>query len=307
MPVHQEIKKILDVIPKYDPSHRVVLESHREQFNTPAIPLENRAQVYEIEDRVVSAPDADIPIRIYTPIEAGAYPILLYFHGGAFFTGNIESHDEVARALCADTNHKVIAIDYRLAPEHAFPAGIEDCYYVTRWVTENADELKWDRKNLAVSGDSSGGNFAAVITHLARERKEFTVTKQVLLYPAMDVDLSEFHYASLSENGSGYFVESAQMEELYSFYVNSGANPKDPLVSPIRASNFENLPEALVITAEYDPMRDEGELYAEKLKSAGVPVELKRYEGATHGFLGKWTHLPEYADVYQFIGKFLNK
>ena len=306
MPVHPEIKKILDIIPKYDPNHKIIVEEHRIQMNQPALPVEQRAQVHAVEDRVVSLPDVDLTIRIYTPHEADEYRVLMYYHGGCFFSGNLESHDDVARSLCAETGHKVIAIDYRLAPEFPYPTPLNDCYNVTKWVTENKDALQWDGKNLAISGDSSGGNFVAAITLMARERKEFSITKQILLYPSLDLDFTQFRYPSLTENGTGYFVESASLLEMNSFYLKGGVDTNDPLVSPVRAESLKDLPNALVITAEFDPFRDEGELYADKLKQDGVQVVVKRYEGVTHGFLGKWTHLPEYAGVYQYIGDFLN-
>ena len=307
MPVHPEIQKILAFIPPYDASVRVDPNEHRNMFNAPSIPEAERAAVHHIEERVIQLAHRDITIRIYTPHEAETYPILMYYHGGAFFAGNLESHDEVARPLCASSGYKVIAIDYRLAPEHPFPAGLNDCYDVTKWVTQHADELQWDGEHLAVSGDSSGGNFAAVITQLARERQEFTITKQVLLYPSVDVTFDAAKYPSVSENGTGYFVEAAQLPELNHFYLQTVDSLMNPLVSPIYASTFTDLPEALVVVAEFDPMRDEGIAYAKKLAAADVAVTTKVYEGVTHGFLGKWTHLPEYAGVYDDIGAFLKR
>ena len=231
----------------------------------------------------------------------------MYFHGGAFFSGNLESHDEVIRPICMESGYKVVSVGLPLAPEHPFPAALNDCYNVTKWVTEHKDELQWDGQNLALAGDSSGGNLVAAVSLMAREKKEFTITKQVLLYPSLDLDFSEFRYPSLTENGTGYFVESAQLAELNGFYLLGDVDTDNPLVSPIREENLENLPAALIITAEYDPFRDEGELFAENLKKVGVSVETKRYEGVTHGFLGKFTHLDEYKDVYQRIGDFLKK
>ena len=307
MPVHPEIKKILDSIPPYDPNHKVIPEEHRRMFDSPILPVEQRVQVYEVEEKTVSTPEADITVRIYTPEEGDSFPVLLYFHGGAFFSGNLESHDEVVRPICKESGYKVVSVGYRLAPEHPYPAALNDCYNVTKWVTEHKDELQWDGQNLALAGDSSGGNLVAAVSLMAREKNEFTITKQVLLYPSLDLDFSEFRYPSLVENGTGYFVESAQLAELNSFYLSGGVDTDNPLVSPIREENLENLPEAFVLTTEYDPFRDEGELFAENLKRSGVPVETKRYEGVTHGFLGKFTHLDEYKDAYQQIGTFLKK
>jgi acetyl esterase len=307
MPVHPEIKKILDFIPPSDPNHKIIPEEHRKMFDAPVLPVEQRVQVFSVEERTIPTAEADIPVRIYTPKEADSYGILMYFHGGAFFSGNLESHDEVVRPICMESGYKVISVGYRLAPEHPYPAGLEDCYNVTKWATDNKDELKWDGKNLAVAGDSSGGNFVAAVALMARDKQEFTLTKQVLFYPSLDLDFSEFRYPSQVENGKGYFVESDSLAEFNSFYLLGNVDTDHPLVSPIREENLENLPAALIITAEYDPMRDEGELFAENLKKSGVQVETKRYEGATHGFLGKFTHLDEYKDVYKHTADFLRK
>jgi len=306
VPVHPEIKKVLDSIPPSDTKLKIIPEEFRKS-DVPILPVEQRVQVYAVEERTIPTIEADIEVRIYTPKEADTYPVLLYFHGGAFFSGNLEAHDEIVRPICKESGYKVISVGYRLAPEHPFPTPLNDCYNVTKWVTEHWEELKWDGENLALAGDSAGGNLVAAVSLLAREKKEFTVTKQILFYPSLDLDLSELRYPSLTENGKGYFVETDALPEFNSFYLIGDVDTDNPLVSPIRENNLENLPEALVITAEYDPMRDEGELFAQNLKQSGVPVEIKRYEGVTHGFLGKWTHLEEYKGVYEFAGNFLKK
>ncbi|MEB7760130.1 alpha/beta hydrolase [Staphylococcus equorum] len=276
-------------------------------MNIPATPIEKRVPVYSLEDKNVPTPEMNIPVRIYTPEEKDYYPVLMYFHGGAFFSGNIESHDDIVRAISMESGYKVIAVDYRLAPEHPFPAALQDCYEVTKWATEHKEELNWDGEKLAVAGDSSGGNLAAAVSLMSRQKQEFSITKQVLYYPSLDLDLSEFRYESLIENGKGYGLESDVLAEFNSFYLSDSADPNDPMVSPIKEKNLENLPATLVITAEHDPLRDEGELFAENLRNSDVSVELKRYKGAVHGFLGKFTHLDEYMGVYHLTGYFLNK
>lgn len=307
MPVHPEIKKVLDSIPQSDSNQKINPVEHRKVLNESVLPVEKRVQVYSVEEKTISTAKTDITVRIYTPKEGDDYPLLMYFHGGAFFSGNLDSHDEVVRPICMESGYKVISVDYRLAPEHPYPAALEDCYNSTKWATEHKDELKWDGKNLAIAGDSAGGNLVAAVSLMVRDKKEFTITKQVLYYPSLDLDVSEFRYPSLVENGKGYFVESDQLAEYNSFYLLGNVDTDNPFVSPIREENLENLPAALVITAEYDPMRDEGELFAENLKESGVHVETKRYEGVTHGFLGKFTHLDEYKDIYQRTGTFLNE
>ncbi|SDH60608.1 acetyl esterase [Alteribacillus persepolensis] len=307
MTLHPEIKKVFESMPKPDPDQKLIPQEQRKVMNAPAIPLEKRVQVHLVEERTIPASEADIPVRIYTPKAKDSYPILMYFHGGAFFSGTLESHDEIARPIAVESGYKVISVDYRLAPEHPYPAALQDCYDVTKWVTENKEELNWDGENIVVAGDSAGGNLATAVSLMARDKKEFTITKQVLYYPSLDLDLSEFRYQSLFDNRKGYGLESDALEEFNSFYLSGGADPHDPLVSPIKEENLENLPSALVITAEHDPLRDEGELFAERLEKSGVYVVTKRYEGAVHGFLGKFTHLDEYKNVYQRTGDFLNK
>jgi len=304
MPLHPEIKKVIDSIPSSDTKLKIIPEEFR-KFDVPVLPVEQRVQVFSVEEKTIPTKEADVDIRIYTPEKADSYPVLLYFHGGAFFSGSLETHDEIVRPICKESGYKVISVGYRLAPENPFPSGLNDCYNVTKWVTEHKDELKWDGQNLAVAGDSAGGNLASAVTLLAREKKEFTISKQVLIYPSLDLDLSELRYPSLTENARGYFVETEALPEFNSFYLEGDVDPNQPLVSPIREENLTDLPEALVITAEYDPMRDEGEIFAENLKKCGVKVETKRYEGVTHGFLGKWTHLDEFNEVYSKTGKFL--
>ncbi|MEB7762699.1 alpha/beta hydrolase [Staphylococcus equorum] len=307
MTLHPEIKNTLDSMPHEDSKQKVIPEEARKFMNIPATPIEKRVPVYSLEDKNVPTPEMNIPVRIYTPEEKDYYPVLMYFHGGAFFSGNIESHDDIVRAISMESGYKVIAVDYRLAPEHPFPAALQDCYEVTKWATEHKEELNWDGEKLAVAGDSSGGNLAAAVSLMSRQKQEFSITKQVLYYPSLDLDLSEFRYESLIENGKGYGLESDVLAEFNSFYLSDSADPNDPMVSPIKEKNLENLPATLVITAEHDPLRDEGELFAENLRNSDVSVELKRYKGAVHGFLGKFTHLDEYMGVYHLTGYFLNK
>lgn len=307
MVLHPEIKTFFDSLPESDSNQKIIPQEARKTMDEPVLPLEERVQVHSVEERLIPTSEGEVDVRIYTPAEKDAYPILMYFHGGAFFSGDLESHDEIVRPIAMESGFKVISVGYRLAPEHPYPAALEDCYNVTKWAAEHKEELNWDGENLAVAGNSAGGNLAAALSLMARDKKEFTITKQVLYYPSLDMDFDMNRYPSLMENRKGYGVESDALPEFNSFYLSGGADPTDPLVSPIKEESLENLPSALVITAEHDPMRDEGELFAINLKKVGVNVELKRYEGAVHGFLATWTHLDEYKDVYQHTAKFLNK
>lgn len=305
MPVHPQIAGFLSTLPPSDDQAPDVAgwrangESH-----LPA--LEERLPVHIVEDSVAKTEHGDVPVRIYTPTEADQYNVLVYFHGGAFFSGSLETHDSIARSLANATGFKVISVGYRLAPEHAYPAGLTDCYAVVKWVVANATDLKFNRKRLALAGDSSGGTFVAAVCEMAKNDGFDAITDQVLFYPSVDLDFEVSRYASLRENAVGKGLETVALKPHNSFYVLSGANPADPLVSPIKIADLTGMPRALVITAEFDPLRDEGEAFAKRLSQANVEVKLKRYEGATHGFVQYFAWLPEYAGVFEEVADFLS-
>lgn len=246
-----------------------------------------------------------VPVRIYTPTEAAEHGVLVYFHGGAFFLGSLNTHDHVARELANATACKVVSVGYRLAPEHAFPAGLTGCYTAVRWVADNQDKFGWDGQTLAIAGDSSGGNFVAAVAGMAKDHGFDRITHQVLYYPSLDLDFNEDRYESLRTNAVGYGLETAGLKPFNSFYLDSGADPADPLVSPIKRAAFSGLPEALIVTAQFDPLSDEGELYGPNLAAAGVAVTMRRYEGAGHGFVQHFSWLPEFHGVFAETAAFL--
>jgi acetyl esterase len=248
-------------------------------------------------------------VRIYKPTAAVAHPVLVYFHGGAFFLGSLNTHDHVARELANATGFIVVSVGYRLAPEHRFPAGLSDCYAVVRWVAEqgraDAGGIGWNGEALAVAGDSSGGTFVAAITAMAADDGFTGITHQVLYYPSLDLDFDVERYPSLKSNAVGYGLETAGLKPFNAFYTNSGADPADPRVSPVKRTNLKGLPPALIVTAEFDPLRDEGEMYGRKLASAGVPVTARRYGQAGHGFVQYFSWLPEFHTVFAETADFL--
>jgi acetyl esterase len=229
----------------------------------------------KVEDRAVGAEGRQIPIRLYQPSLAAGLPVLLYLHGGRFISGDLETHDPVCRSLAAAAGCPVVAVDYRLAPEHRFPAALEDCYAVAAWLAQNG------AGRLAVCGDSAGGNLAAATALLARERGGPRLVCQVLIYPMLDATCS---LPSHVEYASGYGPGSEDMKRGYREYAPAGIDPTDPRLSPLFAAELGGLPPALILTAEYDSLRDDGEEYARRLEAAGVEVVLMRYEGAMHGF-----------------------
>jgi acetyl esterase len=306
MSIHPQIAEILSTLPAPDGSP-LDPAAMRAGEAAQVAPFKDRLPLHAVEDLIAATPSGDVPVRIYTPVEADAYGVLVYFHGGAFFLGSLDSHDHVARSLAKETGHKVISVGYRLAPEAAFPAGLEDCYGVVRWAAENGESLKWDGKNLAIAGDSSGGNFVAAVAAKAHDDGFFAITHQILFYPSLDLDFDVDRYASMRENAEGYGLETAGLLPFNSFYLESGADPADPLVSPIKREDLAGLPPALVITAEFDPLRDEGELYGQRLAEAGVKTTVSRYAGANHGFVQNFSWIPEYYRTFQETGDFLTR
>jgi len=238
--------------------------------------------VAKVEDRLVRGPECQIPIRIYTPRGKGPLPVLVYFHGGGFWMGSLETEDSTCRLLANAVGCTVVSVEYRLAPEHKFPAAAEDCYAATRWVAENADAVRGDRSRIAVSGASAGGNMAAVVALMARDRGTPRLIYQLLMYPVTNY---AFDTPSYQENAEGYMLTKDIMMWCWSLYLRTEADGLNPYASPLRAKNLSGLPPSMVITAEYDPLRDEGEAYAARVRQAGVPVVCKRQAGAIHGGL----------------------
>ncbi len=306
MTLHPEIAKIVATLPAppRGPIDPAVLRAG-EEATVP--PPEERLPLHAVEDATARTPVGDVPVRIYTPVEADSYGVLVYFHGGAFFLGSLDTHDHVARSLAKEAGLKVVSVGYRRAPEAAFPAGLEDCYAVVRWAAENGDSLGWDASTLAIAGDSSGGTFVAAVAAMAHDDGFDRISHQVLLYPSLDLDFDVDRYASLRENAEGYGLETAGLKPFNAFYLDSGADPADPLVSPIKREDLSGLPPALIVTAEHDPLRDEGELYGQRLREAGVEATVSRYAGANHGFVQNFSWIPDYYRVFEETAAFLGR
>lgn len=238
-------------------------------------------EVAKIENRTIPGPAGAIPVRIYTPEGEAPFPALIYFHGGGWVIGELDVVDVPCRALANQAGCVVVSVDYRMAPEHPFPAAVEDSYAATKWVAEHGAEIGVDPSRIAVGGDSAGGNLAAVVSQMAREQDGPKLVYQVMIYPVTDATISTPSY---EENADGYLLTKAGMVWFYSHYMREDTDRKDTRLSPFWAENLQGLPPALVITAEFDPLRDEGEAYAAKLKAAGVAVKQTRYDGMIHGF-----------------------
>ena len=248
------------------------------QFPVPIKP------VGSVVDRTIPGPGGPLALRIYTPAGSGPFPLLMYFHGGGWVLCNLDTHDALCRDLCLGSGCIVISVDYRLAPDHKFPAALDDGVAATRWAVAHANALNADAGRVAVSGDSAGGNLAAVTALRLRDESGPRLLAQLLVYP-----ITAYHTPatpSYIANADGYFLTRKGMIWFWDHYLQSSADALNAWAAPMAARDHSRLPAALVITAEYDPLRDEGRLYAEKLRAAGVATKLSDYPGMVHGFFG---------------------
>jgi acetyl esterase len=244
----------------------------------------------KVEDTEAASAAGPIPLRIYTPVAAGgATAAIVYLHGGGFVLGDLDCYDALCRTLANESGARVIAVDYRLAPEHPFPAAVEDCFEALKWIESNAPDLGVDANRIAVAGDSAGGNLAAVMCLLAKEnRGEPTIAFQVLIYPATRIG----GVNGGRPFGSGYFLDSRTIDWFSRHYIPAGTDRSDWRLSPLNALELKGLPPAYIVTAGFDPLRDEGMAYAEKLKQAGVPVTAVEYASMIHGFFSMQALIP---------------
>ena len=284
MPVAPEIEKLLPAINAQPPMHAVPLAELRRTRER--IGATDFQPVHAVLDRTIPGPAGPLPIRLYSP-ETGAQdelPLVLVFHGGGFVFGGIDGYyDHVCRVFCAQAHSRVISVGYRLAPEDKFPAATDDCHATLEWATRHADELGIDVEQVIVAGGSAGANLAAVTAMRARDAQGPALRGQILFYPLLD-----FHRppsASALACAEGYYLTRADVIWFWKQYLRNDGDADDPHAVPLRAQHLAGLPPALIITAEYDPLRDDGERYAERLREQGVPVTLSRYPGMIHGFM----------------------
>lgn len=266
----------------------VTVEGTRQAVDTVYNDKAQSPAVYAVENKTIPCPWGEMPIRVYRPDAKTGHGALLYFHGGGFVIHNIASHDSICRKLCRDAGVVVINVGYRLAPEAPFPAAPEDAYRAFCWVYENAEALGIDGGKLAVAGDSAGASLSAVVAQLTRDRKGPALRLQILCYaPAGALELNETQSMKNCGHG-GYVLSQPQMDWFYEQYLRKGADPDDIRLNPGRARDLSNLAPALCYTAEFDPLRDDGEAYAAKLILAGNTVRSRRVAGMMHGFLMLW-------------------
>jgi len=283
MTLDAQMRAILDQMKAagWRPTHTLSVAEARRAFKSR---IAKGAAVARTVDRSIPGPAGDIPVRIHWPAGAGPFPALVFFHGGGWVVGDLDTHDVTCRSLTNQAGCVTVSVDYRLAPEHKFPAAVEDAYAATRWVAAHAAELGVDPRRVAVGGASAGGNLATVVGGIAIERGGPRLAFQLLIYPVTDAALDTPSARAITSDD--YPLSRADMEWFWRQYLRDDADRANPYASPARAKSLAGLPPALVITAEIDPLCDEGERYAAALQRAGVPARFTRYEGVTHGFVG---------------------
>lgn len=281
-------------------AHRQFVNLTRKQVGKP--------EGYHVWDRDIFSGDHRIPVRIFpSPLE-GIRPVLLFLHGGGWVTGNIDSYNSVCTHMAQATGHTVISVDYRLAPEHKFPLGLEDCYTVAREIFTEAPLTGIRPQDITLIGDSAGGNLAAALSLMARDRGEFLPHRQILIYPAAYNNYTDTSpFASVRENGTDYLLTAKRMQDYMELYCSSPEDRYNPYFAPLLSQDFTRQPKTLIITAEYCPLRDEGELYGKMLLSAGNTVAICRIPDALHGFIALPPQFSHVKQAYRLINDFLKE
>jgi acetyl esterase len=306
MGVHPQVQALLEeLISSGRPSSMSLpLPDGRRNFDELFRSLSSTAEVVRTEDRMVPGPAGEVEVRVYTPSGKPPLPVLVFFHGGGWVFGSIEAYDGLCRALASASRAVVVSVAFRLAPEHRFPAALQDCHSVTEWVYANHSELLGDPARLAVGGDSSGANLAAAVALTARDRGGPPIAFLLLVYPAVDPEMTSPSY---HENREDPFLSRAEMVWYWDQYLDSAGDRKDPYAAPLHAENLGGLPPTHIVTAGFDVLRDEGEALAAKLREAGVPVTLRRYDDMVHGFLIMGRYLDSARQGIEDVGQVLRQ
>lgn len=283
MPVDPQIQVLLDKGAGVPATHTLAVDEARRQYEARISAMATPPAMAEVGERRIDGPGGPLTLRIYTPAGEGPFPLMVFFHGSGFVLCSLNTHDGMCRNLAAGIGCVVVSVDYRLAPEHTFPAGPDDCLAATRWAAAHAAELGADPSRIVLAGDSAGGNMAAVTAIRVRDEGGPALNGQILLYPV--TDYHEPGTPSYEENADGYGLTRETMRWFWNHYLSDPAEADNPLAAPLRHPDLAGLPPAYIVSAEFDPLRDEAEIYGEKLRAAGVPVEITRRPGMNHGFL----------------------
>jgi acetyl esterase len=299
MPLDPQARALLGQLAEGPPVHTLTAEQarHASKLRRSKAATSEPRTVASVTDELIPGPAGPLPVRIYRPDEARDRPVLLFFHGGGWVTCDLDSHDGYCRDLTMGARCVVVAVDYRLAPEHPYPAAVEDAYAALRWVASHGRTHGWDERKVGVAGDSAGGNLAAVLTLLARDRGGPCIAVQVLLYPVTDHAESD----SYKRHGNGDFVTADAMRWYWKHYLGE-ADGSDPYASPLRVISMRGLPPALVVVAEFDPLHDEGVAYARRLRAEGVETTLLDVGGMFHGFATLGSTLDKARHVLGLVG-----
>ena len=275
-----------------------------------------RIFVKKLDARVYNG-EHEVPVRLYFPteeamqagiVEGNTFPILLFFHGGGWVTESVENYDRVCARMAQVTAHIVVSVEYRLAPEHKFPVPLEDCYAAAKALYTNKLILNTDPRKITIMGDSAGGNLAAAVALMARDNGEFQVYRQILIYPALyNTYTAASPYASVQKNGTDYLLTAVKMQDYLNLYESCPEDRVNPYFAPLLAKDFSNMPETLILTAEFDPLRDEGEDYGKKLAEAGNYVEVHRIKDALHGFFALGIRFFHVQESFSYMNEFLKR
>ncbi len=287
MPLDPQIQPLVDLInaaaADAPPADQQTAAMRREAYHGLVAIAGAGPELHDVSDTAAPGPNGDVGLRVYTPLATPSAGIVVYYHGGGWCIGDLDTHDEVCRSLAKQSEQTVVSVDYRLGPEHRFPVAVEDSWAALEWVAANTEQLAVADAPIAVCGDSAGGNLAAVMALMARDAGGPTIAAQLLVYPGVDM-VDPDRFASRTENGAGYVLTKETMDWFADHYLAQPSDADDWRASPLRAGSFTDLPPAVVITAEFDPLRDEGAAYAEALAAAGNEVEHRVYEGMVHIF-----------------------
>lgn len=308
MTLHPQAKMFLDQLAAVSKGAPAIDQLTAEQYRMISAQMFSQTggppeEVAHVENVMILVDDGEINVRIYTPEGEGPFPVFVYLHGGGWVIGDLDVVDSTVRALTNASESIVVSIGYRRAPEFKFPTAPEDCYAALKWVAENISRYNGDPSFIAIGGDSAGGNLSAAVTLMAKDRGGPSIAYQVLIYPATNF---AWNTPSMEENGEGYLLDKATIDWFTKHYL-SEKDKTSPYASPILAKDLSGLPPALIITAQYDPLRDDGVLYADRLREAGVNVELSNYEGMIHAFFWMAGVMDAGREAIEQIGKAIKK
>ena len=301
MPLTPETAKLLQAAAEagVQPYEKMSVADARAQMRRVALARGPGAEVERVEDRTVPGPGGELPVRTYYPDGEAPFPVIVYFHGSGFVVADLDTHDAICRELTNASGCATVSVDYRLAPEYPFPAAPDDAFAATTWVANNGASIDVDPARIIVAGDSAGGNLAAVVALMARDQGGPAIQGQILIYPVTDFNLDTESYRA---NAAGYGLGRETMRWFWGHYLASESDGADVYASPLRAPDLSGLPTTHVLTAEYDPLRDEGEAYAQRLRDAGVATTAIRYDGVIHGFAGMIGQVPEARQAIEGCG-----